>query len=118
MQKVATDGKLSGVKAGDSLLIRYGHYSESIEAVDRLTATMVVCGNRKFRIRDGRLVGESDSWSRSYASIPTNEDFDRVKGNRLHDKLRDIAGRRSLRWPIETLETVVKLLEETKIEKR
>lgn len=57
---------LSGVKQGDLIAVRtYKKYfsgptvAYDIYKVDRVTNTQVVCGARKFRKSDGRLVGKS-----------------------------------------------------------
>lgn len=96
----------SELKAGDEAVVRSGHYSEGqIVKVARVTATQVIINdNLRFRKDNGRKVGESDVWHRTYLEELTDE----VRGRIRHASLASALGR--IKWEalsLEVLEAVV-----------
>lgn len=81
---------LEGVKVGDLLHIheQYGNAGRIVK-VDRITATQVVCGAQRFRLRDGWLVG-GDSWSGRFARRATPELIEDVRRQRLIHEIESV----------------------------
>ena len=71
---------LSSVKIGDSLICRSRHYPEGmVVRVSHTTKTQVVCGNRRYRRSDGRLVGSDGAWVWMRVSIPQEGELETVR---------------------------------------
>lgn len=71
---------LSSVKAGDSLIFRSRYCPEGVVvSVSRTTKTQVVCGNRRYRRSDGRLVGSVGAWVWMCVSIPQEGELETVR---------------------------------------
>jgi hypothetical protein len=51
---------LEQLKAGDVVVVDFGEHGRATGRVDRVTATKILVGNRKFDRTDGRLIGAED----------------------------------------------------------
>lgn len=99
------------VKVGDKLLYRHSHWSnrvERIETVTRVTPT----GRIRIEGRDcqfdkyGKELG-GDAWSgRAYLSIPTDEDYKRIRETETISKAESLMKNAKL-----TYEQAVKIIE-------
>ena len=71
-------GDLDSVLVGDLVkcVSTFGNVTRLLE-VSRVTKSLIVCGNRRFRKSDGRSCG-GDRFYSSYISIPTIEDLDEI----------------------------------------
>ncbi len=85
-------GEVLNVKAGDKLLYRWGYiYNrvEKIATVTKVTPTgriRIDCCNTQFD-KYGHEMGKRDKWScSSSVSIPTGEDYRRIKENGAKSK--------------------------------
>lgn len=95
----------------DKLLIGSSLYSpERIVTVDRVTATLVICGKAKFRIKDGYKHG-STGYIKDHASLATAEDVERYKARKVLSTIRDMVMRADAKWPLSTLEEVLEILQ-------
>lgn len=78
---------LSGVKVGDKLLIKsYG--SGRIEVAERITPTGRVITKTGTFTPNGRLMGDSSTWHRTYAKVATEDDVAGIFRIGLVDKFR------------------------------
>lgn len=101
---------LEGVKPGDLLLVtRYS--DEWLSKVDRVTATLAICGNTKYRINDGQPTPR-DRWSTCRAHTPDADDIERVRRKVLRNELVKILESRDAKelWSSLTLAKVKQLL--------
>jgi len=69
---------LEDAKVGDVLVVSGGMGGSSLETVERLTKTLVITNQGKWRKQNGRMPG-ADAWSRFYAKIATSEDIRNVR---------------------------------------
>lgn len=67
---------LDNVKVGDKLKVRT-QYAESVETVERITATLVITKYHRFIKNSGKSQG-SDSWAYVWAEPATPEDVERI----------------------------------------
>ena len=83
--------ELKGVKIGGYIAssARFGSANELFR-IDRLTATTVVCGDTKFRIADGMMLGSSSEWNTRYGRIATADDMVKERIRRAREKLRNL----------------------------
>lgn len=73
---------LNDVKVGDTLLWVHGagyNPSKTLVSVERITETQIIANIGKFRKRDGKAVGFSDSFSCSYVRPITDEEIAKMK---------------------------------------
>jgi hypothetical protein len=68
---------LASLKAGDEVLAD-DRWHPTIDTVERVTATQIIAGNRRFRKSDGYALGR-DSWSRVRIRPVTQKDRDRFE---------------------------------------
>ena len=103
---------LEEVSVGDKLLVR-GQWDESIVDVDRLTKTQVVCGNSKYRISNGSLVGGGGFYGQ-YAKRATEEDIKKVTDvNKTRVLLRKLLNGKTYEGvPLRTLEEIYLMTQE------
>ena len=84
---------LSNVEVGDTLLWVHGlvyNQKRTLVSVERITETQIVTKVSKFRKRDGKEVGFSDSFSRSYVRQVTEEEIVQLKGEMTRATQRNI----------------------------
>jgi len=99
---------LENVKVGQTILIHNGG-GWSLREVESKTKLHLTAGNRKFRLRDGRLVG-GDTWCRVWIEIPTAKQIESLKAETL--RRNAIQYLREYRWDTcmtSTLETIIKI---------
>jgi hypothetical protein len=86
---------LASLKAGDEVLIS-NRWHPHIVKVERVTATLIVAGNQRFRKASGSCLGGS-SWDRSYLRPVTQQDRNNFEATRLHAELtRHLQGKPTL----------------------
>lgn len=105
---------LNDVKVGD-LLIVSNHYGNRVEAVERLTETLVITKYGRYRKRDGYEQGRG-TWGYTHARLGTTEEVDRVNKKNRKDNLAFKC--RQIKFEtlsILKLEEILKIAEEEKI---
>lgn len=105
---VAMNEWLEKLKASDTVIIR-GNYNDALAAVDRLTATQIVIGNRRFNISNGYERG-SDGWRRCRLAQATTEAVEKIRRRRLVEKLSRLSQSELEEVSTEVLAGVEKLL--------
>lgn len=68
---------LNDVKPGD-ILIERSTYSTNIVTVKRVTSTLIVVNNRRYRKKDGRVLG-GDIWSCGKVEIPKEGQIESIQ---------------------------------------
>ena len=78
---------LTDVEVGGLLAIHGRFYDSRLVKVERVTPTQVITvdGDR-FRKDDGGKVGDADKWRRTWARVPTEDDFATAGLRRAKDK--------------------------------
>jgi len=77
---------LYDLKVGDLILEKY-RYDTVISKITAITPTQIVVGRCRYRKKDGRLVGNSDSWFVRKIEIPTEDDIRKIKEKRIVHKV-------------------------------
>jgi hypothetical protein len=77
---------LNDVEVG-GLLAVHGRFNDTrVVKVERITSTQLIAGGERFRKSDGNRVGDSDQWHRTWARVPTEDDFATAGLRRAKDK--------------------------------
>ena len=79
--------ELKDLKVGD-LVVVYDTYIEKLAPVQRITNTLIIVHDTKFRKKSGRQLGE-DMMYRESISIPTEDDIKRIKKETLKREMED-----------------------------
>lgn len=69
-----TSEELQAVKVGDRLLVSYGMTGKRIDEVTKITKTQIVCGTRRYRLKDGFVPGKFDYRSGHIVRVATTAD--------------------------------------------
>lgn len=81
------------MKQGDKVLLKtgsFGYPDYSVETVERTTDTTVFVAGKKYRKKDGRLIGHTQSWSPAPTiSLATTEEIIRVNKLKMAKKIND-----------------------------
>ena len=101
--------ELKDLKVGD-LVVVYDTYTEKLASVQRITNTLIIAHNTKFRKSTGVQVGEG-MWHSKNIYIPTGNDIERIKKEmtkrKMTDTIYNFAGRaRQEQVSFEDLEKV------------
>lgn len=68
---------LNDVKPGD-ILVECTRNHISVVTVSKVTPTQIVCGNKRYRKKDGYLVGR-DAWNYGKVDIPKEGQIDSIR---------------------------------------
>ena len=79
--------ELKDLKVGD-LVIMHTEYVDGIVPVQRITNTLIIVKDTKFRKHSGYQIGEG-IYHRKHISIPTEDDIKRIKKETLKRKMED-----------------------------
>ena len=99
---------LRNLKAGDSV-VEYDRWNgKAIRKVERTTPTTIVLSEyKKYRRKDGAMVGNSDKWFRAYIRQPTPELVAEIRDRDDRARLLNV------NWskvPIDTVRAVLAVL--------
>lgn len=99
--------EFENLKVGDLVVVRGSLIvGDELRRVERLTKTQIVVGNRRYRKKDGRLVGEG-MWFYGFIKPATEKDIERINEAKQKDELLTFI--RKVAWcnlPLESLETI------------
>lgn len=99
--------ELENLKVGDFVVVSGSLIiGDELRRVERLTKTQIVVGNRRYRKKDGRLVGEGN-WYYGFIKPATEKDIERI--NRIKRKDELLTFIRRVAWcnlSLESLETI------------
>ncbi len=69
--------KLENVKVGDKLIV-HTYFCESIEVVERTTATLIITKFHRFNKKSGQSLGSS-KWNCVWASVGSDEEIEKIQ---------------------------------------
>ena len=79
--------ELKDLKVGD-LVVVYDTYTEKLAPVQRITNTLIIVQDNKFRKKSGCMVGEGVVFFK-HISVPTENDIKMIKKDTLKRKMED-----------------------------
>lgn len=105
---------LENVKAGDDVIYRGGYSGDSILRADRVTATQIVCGSRRFSKGTGRLIGYvGSSYSAPRITFAEGEALETARlAARVRDAQYSLANLKLSAATIDAAEQLIKAAKE------
>ena len=99
--------EFENLKVGDLVVVRGNIIAgEELSKIERVTNSQIVISNRRYRKKDGRLVGEGN-WHYGSIKPATEKDIERINERERKDEL--LAFIRKVAWcnlSLESLETI------------
>ena len=99
--------ELENLKVGDLVVVRGSLIvGEELRKIERVTNSQIAIGNRRYRKKDGRLVGEGN-WHYGFIKPATEKDIERINERERKDEL--LAFIRKVAWcnlSLESLQTI------------
>ena len=80
---------LENIKVGD-VVIERSRWRIALAKVTKVTATQVVIGEKRYRKKDGYLVGSKGSWYRSRISLPKESEIEELRAQKF---IEDVVSR-------------------------
>lgn len=79
--------EFENLKVGDLVVVRGSLIvGEELRKIERVTNSQIVIGNRRYRKKDGRLVGEW-KWHYGFIKPATEKDIERINEAKQKDEL-------------------------------
>ena len=99
--------EFENLKVGDLVVVRGNIIAgEELSKIERVTNSQIVISNRRYRKKDGRLVGEGN-WHYGFIKPATEKDIERINEAKQKDELLTFI--RRVAWcnlSLESLETI------------
>lgn len=99
--------EFENLKVGDLVVVRGNLiFGEELRKIERVTNSQIVIGSRRYRKKDGRLVGEG-KWHCGFIKPATEKDIERINETKQKDELLTFI--RKVAWcnlSLDSLQTI------------